>query len=164
MSLLVVGSVAFDSIQTPFGKEERILGGSATYFSLAASYFTDVRVIAVVGEDFTSEHEDVMRKAGVDTRGIQHAQGKTFHWAGEYGENVNEAKTHLTELNVFQDFQPQIPPEFADSDYLFLANIDPTLQAEVRRKMKGVQLTGGDTMNFWISGKRDALAQTLKLV
>jgi sugar/nucleoside kinase (ribokinase family) len=164
MSLLVVGSVAFDSIQTPFGREERILGGSATYFSLAASYFTDVRVIAVVGEDFTAAHEDVMRKAGVDTRGIQHAQGKTFHWAGEYGENVNEARTHLTELNVFENFRPQIPPEFADSDYLFLANIDPTLQAEVRRKMDGVELTGGDTMNFWISGKRAALAETLKLV
>jgi sugar/nucleoside kinase (ribokinase family) len=164
MSLLVVGSVAFDSIQTPFGKEERILGGSATYFSLAASYFTDVRVIAVVGEDFTAEHEDVMRQCGVDTRGIQHAKGKTFHWAGEYGENVNEAKTHLTELNVFEDFKPQIPSEFADSDYLFLANIDPTLQAEVRRKMNGAQLTGGDTMNFWISGKRAALAETLKLV
>ena len=164
MSLLVVGSVAFDTIQTPFGREERILGGSATYFSLAASYFTDVRVIAVVGEDFTAAHEDVMRNCGVDTRGIQHATGKTFHWAGEYGENVNEARTHLTELNVFEDFKPQIPPEFADSNYLFLANIDPTLQAEVRRKMNGVQLTGGDTMNFWISGKRAALAETLKLV
>jgi sugar/nucleoside kinase (ribokinase family) len=164
-SLLVVGSVAFDTIQTPHGKHERILGGSATYFSLAASYFTTVRVIAVVGEDFTAEHEQVLRARGVDTRGIQHAKGKTFHWVGEYGENnLNEARTHLTELNVFQDFKPQIPAAFQDSEFLFLANIDPVLQAEVRRKMGGVQLTGGDTMNFWIGGKRAELGETLKLV
>jgi sugar/nucleoside kinase (ribokinase family) len=164
MSLLVVGSVAFDTISTPSGKQERILGGSATYFSLAASYFTKVRVVAVVGEDFTSAHEDVLRKRGVDTRGIQHAKGKTFHWAGEYAENLNEARTHLTELNVFQDFRPQLPAEYADSRFLFLANIDPVLQAEVRRKLPGAQLTGGDTMNFWIDGKRRELIETLKLV
>src|SRR4051812_3803124 len=163
-SLLVVGSVAFDTIKTPYGKQERILGGSATYFSLAASYFADVRVIAIVGEDFSAEHEDVMRNRGVDTRGIQRAKGKTFHWAGEYGENLNEAKTHLTELNVFEDFKPQLPPEFVDSPFLFLANIDPVLQAEVRRKMPNVQLTGGDTMNFWIAGKRAELGETLKLI
>ena len=163
-SLLVVGSVAFDTIETPHGKQERILGGSATYFSLAASYFTGVRVIAVVGDDFTPEHEAVMTDRGVDTRGIQRAHGKTFHWSGEYGDNLNEAKTHLTELNVFEDFKPQVPPEFADSRFLFLANIDPVLQADVRRKMPTVQLTGGDTMNFWIGGKRAELAETLKLV
>jgi sugar/nucleoside kinase (ribokinase family) len=163
-SLLVVGSVAFDTIKTPHGKQERILGGSATYFSLAASYFTDVRVIAVVGEDFTAAHEAVMTDRGVDTRGIQRAKGKTFHWAGEYGDNLNEAKTHLTELNVFEDFKPQVPAEFADSDFLFLANIDPVLQAQVRRGMPNVQLTGGDTMNFWIGGKRRELLETLKLV
>jgi sugar/nucleoside kinase (ribokinase family) len=163
-SLLVVGSVAFDTIQTPYGRKERILGGSATYFSLAASYFTDVRVIAVVGEDFAPEHERVLRRRRVDTRGIQRAKGKTFHWAGEYGENLNEAKTHLTELNVFETFRPQIPAEYQDSEFLFLANIDPVLQAEVRRKMSDVELTGGDTMNFWISGKRAELGETLKLV
>ena len=163
-SLLVVGSVAFDTIQTPHGKQERILGGSATYFSLAASYFTDVRVIAVVGEDFTAENEAVMADRGVDTRGIQRAKGKTFHWAGEYGDNLNEAKTHLTELNVFEDFKPQVPPEFKDSEFLFLANIDPVLQAQVRRSMPHVELTGGDTMNFWIGGKRRELLETLKLV
>ncbi|MBI2678817.1 MAG: sugar kinase [Candidatus Koribacter versatilis] len=162
--LLVVGSVAFDTIKTPHGKQERILGGSATYFSLAASYFTDVRVIAVVGEDFTGAHEAVMTDRGVDTRGIQRAKGKTFHWAGEYGDNLNEAKTHLTELNVFEDFKPQVPAEFADSGFLFLANIDPVLQAQVRSSMPGVQLTGGDTMNFWIGGKRRELQETLKLV
>jgi sugar/nucleoside kinase (ribokinase family) len=164
MALLVVGSVAFDTIQTPSGKQERILGGSATYFSLAASYFTKVRVVAVVGEDFTPAHEDVLRKRGVDTRGIQHAKGKTFHWAGEYGENLNEARTHLTELNVFQNFRPELPPEYRDSQFLFLANIDPVLQAEVRRKLPDAQLTGGDTMNFWIEGKRRELVETLKLV
>jgi len=163
-SLLVVGSVAFDTIQTPHGKQERILGGSATYFSLAASYFTAVRVIAVVGDDFTAAHEAVMTERGVDTRGIQRAKGKTFHWAGEYGDNLNEAKTHLTELNVFEDFKPQVPAEFRDSKFLFLANIDPVLQAEVRRGMPDVELTGGDTMNFWIGGKRRELMDTLKLV
>lgn len=163
MSLLVVGSIAFDTIQTPYGKVEKILGGSATYFSLAASYFTSVRLIGVVGDDFTAAHEDVLRRRGVDTRGIQRAPGRTFHWAGEYAaENLNEARTNLTELNVFEDFRPRIPREFEDSRFLFLANIDPTLQAEVRRRMDGVRLTGGDTMNFWIGGKRRELHQTLK--
>ena len=104
MSILVVGSVAFDTLKTPYGERQKILGGAATYFSLSASYFTDVRVVAVVGEDFTAENEAVMNKRGVDTRGIQHAKGKTFHWTGEYGENVNEAKTLNTELNVFEKF------------------------------------------------------------
>ena len=105
MSILVVGSVAFDTLKTPYGERQKILGGAATYFSLSASYFTDVRVIAVVGEDFTAENEAVMTSRGVDTRGIQHAKGKTFHWTGEYGENVNEAKTLNTELNVFESFR-----------------------------------------------------------
>lgn len=164
MSLLVVGSIAFDTIQTPYGKKEKILGGSATYFSLAASYFTDVRVIGVVGEDFTAAHEAILKDRGVDVRGIQRAPGKTFHWAGQYGDNLNEAQTHVTELNVFEDFQPHIPAEYAASEFLFLANIDPTLQADVRRRMNGAKLVGGDTMNFWIGGKRRELAETLKLV
>src|SRR6188472_3753375 len=107
MSILVVGSIAFDNIATPAGRKENVLGGSATYFSLAASYFTDVRVVAVVGEDFTAEHEDVLRKRGIDTRGIQREKGKTFRWGGQYLDNLNEAKTEFTELNVFQNFQPQ---------------------------------------------------------
>src|SRR5262249_41498797 len=123
MSILVVGSVAFDTLKTPYGERTKILGGSATYFSLAASYFTQVRVVAVVGEDFTSEHENVMKSRGVDVRGIEHEEGKTFHWGGEYGENLNEAKTKFTDLNVFENFQPRIPAEYADTDYLFLANI-----------------------------------------
>ncbi len=164
MAILVVGSVAFDTIKSQYGVREKILGGSATYFSLAASYFSDVRVVGVVGEDFTSAEEQVLRARGVDTRGIQRAAGKTFHWGGEYGENLNEAKTHFTHLNVFETFQPQIPPEYRDTDFLFLANIDPVLQADVRRLMQGAKLVGGDTMNFWINGKRDDLDATLKLI
>jgi sugar/nucleoside kinase (ribokinase family) len=162
LSILVVGSVAFDTLKTPYGERQKILGGAATYFSLSASYFTDVRVVAVVGEDFTPDNEGVMKKRGVDTRGIQHAKGKTFHWTGEYGENVNEAKTLNTELNVFETFQPSIPDEYNNSDILFLANIDPVLQKRVRDNMQKVKLVGGDTMNYWISGHRENLDKTLK--
>ena len=161
---MVVGSVAFDSLKTPYGKREKILGGAATYFSLSASYFTNVRVVAVVGEDFTSEHEAVMTKRGVDMRGIQRAPGKTFFWAGEYGENVNEAKTLETQLNVFEKFDPQIPAEYYDSDYLFLANIDPVLQTRVRDNMNHVKLVGGDTMNYWIKDHRRNLGEMLQRV
>jgi sugar/nucleoside kinase (ribokinase family) len=164
MSILAVGSVAFDSIATPSGRVENVLGGSATYFALAASYFTNVRVVAVVGEDFTAEYENVLKKHGVDTRGIEHTQGKTFRWGGQYLDNLNEAKTDFTELNVFERFQPRIPPEYQDTEFLFLGNIHPNLQATVRREMDGVRLTGGDTMNFWIQGTRKELAETLKLV
>jgi sugar/nucleoside kinase (ribokinase family) len=164
MSILVVGSVAFDDISSPSGSVKNILGGAATYFALAASYFTNVRVVAVVGDDFTAEHEDVLRKHGVDTRGIERAVGKTFRWGGRYIDNLNEAKTDYTELNVFEKFQPRIPREFADSEFLFLANIHPTLQAAVRLEMQKLRLTGGDTMNYWIQRTPKELAETLKLV
>ena len=164
MSILAVGSVAFDNISSPSGQAENILGGSATYFSLAASYFTQVRVVAVVGDDFTAEHENVMKKRGVDTRGIEHAKGKTFRWGGQYIENLNEAKTHFTELNVFEKFQPRIPAEYKDSEFLFLGNIHPALQSAVRLELSGVKLTGGDTMNFWIQGANAELRETLKLI
>src|SRR5246127_2435197 len=164
MSILVVGSVAFDDITSPSGSVEGILGGAATYFSLAASYFTDVRVVAVVGEDFTAEHENVLKKRGIDTRGIERAAGKTFRWGGSYADNLNEAKTNFTDLNVFETFQPRIPKEYEDTDFLFLANIQPTLQANVRRKMNGVRLAGCDTMNYWIKGTPQELRETLKLV
>ena len=164
MAILAVGSIAFDDITTPFGSKEKMLGGSATYFSLAASYFTEVRVVGVVGEDFALEHEEILLNRGVRTEGIQRAKGKTFHWSGEYGDNLNEAKTRLTELNVFESFQPQIPAEYKESEYLFLANIDPVLQAGVRRQMDGAKLVGGDTMNFWINGKPKELGATLKLI
>ncbi len=164
MSILVVGSVAFDDVTSPSGTVKNILGGAATYFSLAASYFTQVRVVAVVGEDFGAEQEAVFTKRKIDIRGIEHAKGKTFRWGGNYSENLNEAKTTFTDLNVFESFQPQIPKEYADTEFLFLANIQPTLQANVRRSMNGVRLTGCDTMNYWIQGSRDELAKTLKLV
>jgi sugar/nucleoside kinase (ribokinase family) len=164
MSILVVGSVAFDTIATPSGRVTDILGGAATYFSLAASYFTDVRVVAVVGDDFGPEHESVLKNRGIDTRGIERADGKTFRWGGQYLDNLNEAKTDFTELNVFEKFQPRIPTEYLDTQFLFLANIHPTLQAAVQREMNGVRLTGGDTMNFWIQRTPNELTETLKLV
>jgi len=164
MSILVVGSVAFDTIATPSGRVEDILGGAATYFALAASYFTEVRLVAVVGDDFTAEHECVLKAHRIDTRGIERATGKTFRWGGQYLDSLNEAKTDFTELNVFEKFQPRIPKEYADTQFLFLANINPTLQTAVRREMNGVRLTGGDTMNFWIKGTPNELAETLKLV
>ncbi|MFZ1919916.1 MAG: PfkB family carbohydrate kinase [Terriglobales bacterium] len=164
MSILVVGSVAFDTIATPSGRVNDILGGAATYFALAASYFTDVRMVAVVGDDFGAEHEAVLKKRGVDTRGIERTAGKTFRWGGQYLDNLNEAKTDFTELNVFEKFQPRIPKAYLDTPFLFLANIHPTLQAAVRREMDGVRMTGGDTMNFWINGTPKELAETLKLV
>lgn len=164
MSILAVGSVAFDNITTPSGHAENVLGGAATYFGLAASYFTDVRIVGVVGEDFTSEYESVLKKRGVDTRGIEHAKGKTFRWGGRYLDNLNEAKTDFTDLNVFEKFQPRIPAEYKDSQFLFLANIHPSLQGAVRRELSGVNLTGGDTMNFWIQGANAELRETLRLV
>jgi len=164
MSIVVVGSVAFDTVTSPSGSVKDILGGAATYFALAASYFTQVRVVAVVGEDFGPEQEKVFQKHGIDIRGIERAKGKTFRWGGTYTENLNEAKTDFTDLNVFQSFQPRIPKEYDDTEFLFLANIQPTLQADVRRKMNGVRLTGCDTMNYWIKGTPRELAETLKLV
>jgi sugar/nucleoside kinase (ribokinase family) len=164
MSIVSVGSLAFDSITTPSGRVQNILGGSVTYFSLAASYFTEVRVVAVVGEDFTAEHESVFKNRGVDTRGIEHSQGKTFRWGGQYLDNLNEAKTDFTELNVFECFQPRIPAGYMDSRFLFLGNIHPSLQAAVRLEMDGVELTGGDTMNYWIQRTRAELSETLKLI
>src|SRR5260370_7054125 len=128
MSIVVVGSVAFDPIASPSGSVKDILGGAATYFSLAASYFTQVRMVAVVGEDFGAEHEKVFEKRGIDTRGIERAQGKTFRWGGSYTDNLNEAKTDFTDLNVFQTFQPRIPTESNPTAFLFLPTIQPTLQ------------------------------------
>jgi len=164
MPLLVVGSLAFDSIKTPRGHVDRILGGSGTYFALAASYFTEVRVVAVVGDDFTPEHEAVLQRRGISTDGIERARGRTFFWSGEYGENFNEAKTLATELNVFQNFRPRIPRQYLNTEFLFLANIDPVLQAEVRKQMPAAKLVGGDTMNYWINRKREDLVETLKLM
>src|SRR5580692_8423507 len=162
MSITVVGSVAYDSVETPAGRYERKLAGAATYFSLAASFFTDVRVIAVVGEDFGPEQEAVFHARKIDTQGIERAAGKTFFWQGSYLDNLNEAKTHQTDLNVFAGFQPKIPDAYRDSEFLFLANIDPVLQRRVREAMPGVKLVAGDTMNYWIKDHRPALLEVLK--
>jgi sugar/nucleoside kinase (ribokinase family) len=164
VSLLVVGSVAFDAIKTPYGKRDKILGGAATYFSLAASFFTDVRVIAVVGDDYTEREEQVFRAHKVDTSGIVREKGQSFFWSGEYGENVNEAKTLDTQLGVFANFNPQVPDRFKDTGYLFLANIDPTLQLNVRRQMNRAKFVAGDTMNYWINGSRAQLGEMLENV
>jgi len=162
MSILVVGSVAFDSIETPCGAVDHCLGGAATHFSLAASYFTPVRVIAVVGEDFTEQHESVLTKRGVDTQGIERAKGLSFHWTGSYSGNMDEAKTLGTDLNVFQTFEPKIPAAYTDSEFLFLANIDPALQARVRSQMPKVRMVCGDTMNYWIADHSENLARVLR--
>ena len=162
MAITVVGSVAFDSIETPAGRRERCLGGAATYFALAASYFTDVRVIAVVGEDFGAHEEKVFTSRGIDMQGIERAPGKSFFWEGSYLENLNEAKTHNTELNVFGSFQPKIPDAYRDSEFLFLANIDPVLQRRVRESMPQARLVAGDTMNYWIKDHRASLLEVLK--
>jgi sugar/nucleoside kinase (ribokinase family) len=162
MSIMVVGSVAFDSIETPHGKVDHCLGGAATHFSLAASYFTQVRVIGVVGEDFTAAHEKVMTDRGIDTRGIERTKGLTFHWTGSYVGNLNEAKTLGTDLNVFASFEPKIPDAYKDSEYLFLANIDPVLQRRVRSQMPAVKMVCGDTMNYWIADHRENLLKVLR--
>ena len=164
MSLLVVGSVAFDSVKTPFGEREEILGGSATYFSTAASYFTSVNLVAVVGDDFPDQHINFLKGRGVNTEGLERQAGKTFRWKGEYGYQLNEANTLETHLNVFESFRPTIPDSYRDSEVVFLANIDPELQSDVLRQVNSPGIIACDTMNFWISGKRDALLNTLKNV
>src|SRR5271170_7722997 len=140
LAITVVGSVAFDTVETPAGRIDRTLAGAATYFSLAASYFTDVRVIAVVGEDFTEREEAVFAARGIDTRGVERAPGKSFFWQGSYLDNLNEAKTLQTDLNVFASFAPKIPEAYRDSEFLFLANIDPVLQKRVRDASPQVKL------------------------
>ena len=164
MSLLVVGSVAFDSIETPYGRAEGVLGGSATFFSVAASWFDRVNLVAVVGEDFGKEHLDVFTRRSIDTAGLERASGKTFRWQGEYAGDMNEARTLDTQLNVFQHFAPKIPEKFLGSEYVFLGNIDPVLQLHVRRQLTRARLVACDSMNFWIKGKTDDLKKTLAAV
>jgi sugar/nucleoside kinase (ribokinase family) len=161
--VLVVGSVALDSVATPFGKVEDALGGSATYFSYAASFFAPVRLVAAVGGDFPEAHVRLLRDRGIDVAGLQRDPGgRTFRWAGAYGFDLNEAKTLDTQLNVFATFQPELPDDLRRVPYLFLANIDPDLQLGVLSQMAArPRLVALDTMNFWIQGKRDALRRVL---
>lgn len=164
MGLLVVGSVALDSVKTPFGDADDVLGGSATYFSVSSSYFTDVRLVAVIGEDFPKKHIDFLKTRRIDLRGLERSAGKTFRWKGRYGYDLNEAQTISTELNVFESFMPKLPEEYRNEEVVFLANIDPDLQREVLAQVKSPKVVAADTMNFWIEGKRDSLMRTLGLV
>jgi sugar/nucleoside kinase (ribokinase family) len=163
-SILVVGSVAFDSVKTPFGEAEDILGGSATYFSVSASYFAPVRVVAVVGNDFGDKHMEVFQKHRIDTAGLARVPGKTFRWKGEYGYDLNEAKTLDTQLNVFEAFEPEIPEAYRSSEYVFLGNIDPELQLKVLQQIRKPRIVACDTMNFWIKGRVEALKRTIQHV
>jgi sugar/nucleoside kinase (ribokinase family) len=165
MSLTVVGSIAFDAIRTPFGERDRALGGSATHFSLAASYFTEVRPVGPVGDDFGEAEYEVLHRHGVITDDIEHvAGGQTFFWSGEYEWDLNTAKTLDTQLNVFGDFQPKLSDASRGCDLLFLANIQPDLQREVREQCGNVQAAALDSMNFWIEKTRDSLIQTIGVV
>lgn len=164
MGILVVGSVALDTVETPFEKRERALGGSATFFSVAASFFAPVSLVAVVGNDFPKEHIDFLKSRRINLKGLNILEGRTFHWQGSYRYDMNEAITHSTCLNVFERFKPVIPSEYRGKQYLFLANIDPELQMSVLDQMERPRLVACDTMNFWIQGKRDALIALLKRV
>ncbi len=164
MSLLVVGSVALDSIQTPFGKKEGVLGGSATYFSISASFFTKVRMVAVVGADFPKRYIKLFRDKKLDLEGLEIANGRTFKWKGSYGYDLNTASTIYTKLNVFKDFYPAIPRHYIKTPYLFLANIDPNLQLTVLEKVNSPRLTACDSMNFWIQNELKALKRLLKKI
>ncbi len=164
VSLLVVGTVALDSVKTPFGNVENALGGSATYFSTSASYFADVRLVAVIGVDFPKEHIRFLKSKNVDTRGLEVQKGETFRWKGEYGYDLNEAHTLATDLNVLATFKPKILEDYKNSDVVFLANVDPEIQLDVLRQVKKPKLVACDTMNYWISSNPDGLKRTLKEV
>ena len=161
MSILVVGSVALDSVETPFGKRKEILGGSATFFSLAASFFSKVDIVAVVGEDFPKRYVKLLEDNGVGTSGLSVNKGKTFRWKGRYDYDLNTAHTISTHLNVFKDFDPRVPKDLSRPEFLFLANIDPDLQYRVLRQVKRPKLVACDSMNYWIETKRKSLEKLL---
>ena len=164
MSILVVGSVAFDSVETPFGKVSNILGGSATYFAAAASLYTKVNLVAVVGTDFPKEQIQFLIDRGVDIRGLQVVNGETFRWEGRYDYKTNTTETINTKLNVFADFHPVLPEGYEKSDFVFLANIDPELQDEVLKQVPRAKLTMLDTMDFWINNKKGSLTTAMRAV
>ena len=165
MSLLVVGSVAFDALESPYGKVERTVGGAATYFAVAASFFAPVSLVGIVGDDFTQEDEKIFHGRHIDTDGLERATGKTFFWAGRYSQNLNERVTLGTELNVFAEFKPRLPEKYRASKYVFLANIAPDLQRDVLHQVKKrPKLAALDTMNYWIERSNAELRETLKHV
>jgi len=164
MSILVVGTVAFDSIETPFGVAERILGGSASYFALAASFFTPVRIVGVIGEDFPDEHIELFRRRNIDTDGIKREKGDTFHWRGRYHEDINLRDTLELHLNVLSGFVPRLPERYRDAEYVFLGNIDPVMQLEVLNQIHHVKLVVCDTMDHWIRESAANLQKVLKRI
>jgi sugar/nucleoside kinase (ribokinase family) len=162
MSLVVVGSVAYDGVETPHGRVDRMLGGAATYISLSASFFTKTNLVGVVGDDFAQEDTDLLAHHGIDLEGLERVPGKTFFWAGKYSDDMNDRTTLITDLNVFADFNPKIPESYRSAPYLLLGNIQPALQASVRKQMNGLRLAGGDTMNYWIADFRSELLATIR--
>lgn len=164
LPILTVGSLAFDTIETPSGKASKVLGGSVNYFSIAASFYTPVQIVAVVGDDFPRKHLEWMSARNIDVSGVEISHGKTFHWEGTYIHNLNEARTLSTALNVFEQFNPKLSPVHQDASVVFLANIDPTLQQKVLEQTPHARLTACDTMNFWIQGQLQNLKKTLKKV
>ena len=164
MGILVVGSVALDDVSTPAGRRCGILGGACTYFATAASLYEQVSMVAVVGEDFPEEHIAFLRGRNVDLSGLQVAAGRTFHWSGRYGDDLGDALTLDTQLNVFGGFHPLIPTALRDSEYVFLANIHPELQIEVLEQMRAPKLTALDSMNYWIESSREALTKAISMV
>src|ERR1700680_2581493 len=157
MSMVIVGSVAYDGVETPHGKVDRMLGGACTYIALSASFFTQPKIVAVVGDDFDQKDIDLLASKGIDLAGLERVPGKTFFWAGVYSADMNDRTTLRTDLNVFADFQPKVPERYRTAPYLFLGNIQPELQKSVRAQMRQVKLTGGDTMNYWIADFRGQL-------
>jgi len=162
VSLVIVGSLAFDTIETPETRMEKIVGGSCAYSVLAASYFTEPKIVAVVGDDFPADVLDLFRSRGVDTRGLKVEKGKTFHWEGRYGHDPNQRTTIKTELNVFQDFKPELLPGYRRAEIVFLGNIDPDIQEDIRFQLEKPKLVAMDTINLWINTKRDALLRVLR--
>ena len=162
--IVTVGSVAFDSVKTPFGEASRVVGGAATYFSIAASFFTDVRLVAVVGDDFTEEEMRVFAGRRIDLAGLQRVPGETFRWKGEYGFDLSTRETIYTRLNVFDRFRPVLPERYRSTPFVFLANIHPALQAEVLTQVDGPRFVAADTMNYWIDGTPEELRAVLRRI
>jgi sugar/nucleoside kinase (ribokinase family) len=162
MSVVVVGSVAYDGVETPHGKVDRMLGGACTYIALAASFFSKVQIVAVVGEDFDQQDSDLLASKGIDLEGLERVPGKTFFWEGVYSNDMNDRTTLRTDLNVFADFNPKLPEKYRSAPYLLLGNIQPALQKSVRAQMNGLRFAGGDTMNYWIRDYREELLDTIR--
>ncbi len=164
MSLVIIGSLAFDTIETPLARKEKIVGGSGTYCALAASYFTHPKIVGVVGDDFPQEMMSYFEKRGVDVAGVKIEKGKTFHWEGRYDSNLNQRKTIKTELNVFKNFKPVLPPDYRQADIIFLGNVDPDQQEAIVAQAKRPKLVAMDTINLWIKNKPTSLWKVLEKV